>query len=93
MLRLRWTTDGGGRPAKQISNQKEGGVNRPIRWTTDGGGRPAKQISNQKEGRSEPTKHSPMVKLVSQGWNSNLILEFSVQRFFLPLSCSDRSFI
>ena len=64
-----------------------------LRWTTDGGGRPTKQIPNQKEGRSEPTKHPPMVKLVSQGWNSNLILEFSVQRFFLPLSCSDRSFI
>ena len=53
-----------------------------LRWTADGGGMPIKQISNQKEGRSEPTKHSPMVKLVSRGWNSNLILEFSVQRFF-----------
>ena len=24
MLRLRWTTDGGGRPTKQILSQKEG---------------------------------------------------------------------
>ena len=64
-----------------------------LRWTTNGGERPTKQISNQKEGQSEPTKHSPMVKLVSWGWNSNLILEFSVQRFFLLLSFSDRSFI
>ena len=45
-----------------------------LRWTADGGGRPTKQIPNQKEGRSEPTKHPPMAKLVSQEWNSNLIL-------------------
>ena len=37
-----------------------------LRWTTDGGGRPTKQIPNQKEGRSEPTKHPPMVKLVTE---------------------------
>ena len=35
-------------------------------WTTDGGGRPTKQIPSQKEGQSEPTKHPPMVELVSQ---------------------------
>ena len=45
-----------------------------LRWTADGGGRPTKQIPNQKEGWSEPTKHPPMAKLVSQEWNSNLIL-------------------
>ena len=50
-----------------------------LRWTTSGGGRPTKWIQNQKGGWSEPTKHPPMVKLVSQGWNPNLFLESSVQ--------------
>ena len=56
-----------------------------LRWTTSGGGRPTKWIPNQKEGRSEPTKHPPMVELVSQEWNSNLFLEFSVQEIFLTI--------
>ena len=64
-----------------------------LRRTADGGGRPTKQIPTQKEGRSEPTKHPPMAKLVSQEWNSNLILGVVFREFFLPLSCSDRSFI
>ena len=50
-----------------------------LRWTTSGGGRPIKWIQNQKGGRSEPTKHPPIVKLVSQGWNANLFQESSVQ--------------
>ena len=47
-------------------------------WTTSGGGRLVKWIQNQKGGQSEPTKHPPMAKLVSQRWNSNLFQESSV---------------
>ena len=50
-----------------------------LRWTTSGCGRPTIWIQNQKGGRSEPTKHPPIAKLVSQGWNSNLFQESSVQ--------------
>ena len=35
--------------------------------------------TKSERGRSEPTKHPPMAKLVSQGWNSNLFQESSVQ--------------
>ena len=50
-----------------------------LRWATSGGGRPVKWIQNQKGGQSEPTKHPPMAKLISQRWNSNLFQELSVQ--------------
>ena len=50
-----------------------------LRWTTSGCRRPTIRIQNQKEGRSEPTKHPPMAKLVSQGWSSNLFQELSIQ--------------
>ena len=56
-----------------------------LRWTTDGGGRPTKQIRNQKEGWSEPTKHPPMAKLVSQRLNSNLFRKSSIPKIFLTL--------
>ena len=56
-----------------------------LRWTTDGGGRPTKQIPNQKEGRSEPTKHPPTAKLVSQRVNSNLFRKSSIPEIFLTL--------
>ena len=44
-----------------------------FRWTTSGCGRPTKWTRNQKGGRSEPAKHPPMAKLVSQGWSSNFL--------------------
>ena len=50
-----------------------------LRWTTSGCGRPTIWMQNQKGGRSEPTKHPLMAKLVSQGWNSNLFQQSSVQ--------------
>ena len=44
-----------------------------FRWTTSGCGRSTKWIHNQKGRRSGPIKHSPMAKLVSQGWSSNFL--------------------
>ena len=56
-----------------------------LRWATSGGGRPIKWIQNQKGGRSEPTKHPPTAKLVSQRLNSNLFRKSSVPEIFLFL--------